>query len=178
MLTASCAMRSEVPQTEVEDLRGNLKYNCVSVKKLEAGPGLAPIDEAHGYTYDMYLNLTRNRIITYLNGKNLFAQVQESENMADYACPGRTVTVEGTLTDMRIVSGAARIWGGAFAGRSYMKMDVWLVDDATGEVVAQRQLEGAPSAMGAAWSAGDSDRKLPVRMGELIGDFVMANAAE
>jgi hypothetical protein len=57
-------------------------------------------------------------------------------------------------------------------------MDVRLIDSSSGELVAEKQLKGAPSAMGAAWSFGKSDRALPDKMGVLLGDFILGNVAE
>ena len=86
--------------------------------------------------------------------------------------------MEVTLTGCKIVSTKRRVFTGAFSGRSYMTMEVKLIDSLNGMLVAEKQLKGAPSAMGSAWSFGKSDRALPEKMGVLLGDFILSNVAE
>ena len=89
---------------------------------------------------------------------------------------GPTLIVEGDLTYLRIVSGSARFWGGAFAGRSAININIKLTDASTGTVVTQQELVGAPGAMSGVWSGGAADRDLPIKMGYLLGAFILSNA--
>ena len=59
-----------------------------------------------------------------------------------------------------------------------MKMNIKLTDASSGEIIAERELVGAPSAFGAAWTFGTSDRNLPKNMGILLGNFILANISE
>jgi hypothetical protein len=80
--------------------------------------------------------------------------------------------VNAKITDMRIVSGAARIWGGAFAGSSFMEVDVKLVDAATNATVREKKLSSANNPWAAAWVGGSSDQSLPADMGKIVAEYV------
>ena len=80
------------------------------------------------------------------------------------------LVVEAQLTDLRIVSTAARFWGGLFAGRSHMRIAV-TIKNLDGRQIAQKDLFGAPNALGP-WN----DQPLPTRMGYLLGEYIIAEA--
>jgi hypothetical protein len=88
---------------------------------------------------------------------------------------GHTLVIEPVCTDAKLVSGAARFWGGALAGSSAVVMRVRYVDLATGKKVAEPVFYQRASAMGAAWSFGATDRSMPDRMAELITDYTEKN---
>lgn len=91
--------------------------------------------------------------------------------------PGRregTLWVRARVTDMRIVSGAARMWGGVFAGSSHMEVDVALVDAGTGTTVREKKLSSANNPWAASYAWGSSDRSLPADMGGIIAEYVNA----
>jgi hypothetical protein len=83
-----------------------------------------------------------------------------------------TLLVSAKVTDMRIVSGAARIWGGAFAGSSFMEVDVTLVDAVTNATVRQKKLSSANNPWAAAWMGGSTDHSLPADMGKIVAEYV------
>ena len=165
VLTA-CAVRTPVERIPASELRQNLKYENVIFKKFDATSGVP--------SPEVPLATCKASAMSYLKGKEVLKRVEE-DSESSYDEP--TLFVEATLTNLRIVSGAARTWGGAFAGRSHMFMDVKLTDASTGSAIAQKELKGAPNAYGSAWSGGDSDRNLPYNMGILLGDFILANVS-
>jgi hypothetical protein len=83
-----------------------------------------------------------------------------------------TLWIKAKVTDMRIVSGAARIWGGAFAGSSHMEVEVKLIDGATGATVRDKKLSSANNPWAAAWVGGSSDHSLPADVGRMIAEYV------
>lgn len=83
-----------------------------------------------------------------------------------------TLLVNAKITDMRIVSGAARIWGGAFAGSSSMEVTVTLVDAATNATVREKQLSSANNPWAAAWVGGSSDHSLPADVGKMVAEYI------
>jgi hypothetical protein len=83
-----------------------------------------------------------------------------------------TLLVNAKIIDMRIVSGAARIWGGAFAGSSFMEVAVTLVDAATNTTVREKKLSSANNPWAAAWVGGSSDHSLPADMGKVVAEYV------
>ncbi len=82
-----------------------------------------------------------------------------------------TLLVTVSITDMRLVSTAARIWGGAFAGSSYMEMDIEFINYA-GKVIRSKHLNSSNNAWAAAWTGGSSDHSLPTDMGNLLAKYI------
>lgn len=80
--------------------------------------------------------------------------------------------VNAKVSDMRIVSGAARIWGGAFAGSSFMEIDLRLVDAATNATVREKKLSSANNPWAASWMGGSTDHSLPADMGKIVAEYV------
>jgi hypothetical protein len=86
--------------------------------------------------------------------------------------PGKSVFVDMKVVDMRIAGAQARIWGGAFAGNSYMDVLLELRDADSEEVVHKKVLSTTNSAVAAAWTFGSSDRSLPSDLGTLMGEYI------
>lgn len=130
-----------------------------TVQKSVDDPGEAPT-ECH------------NSAVGYLSQKNIFDAV------AGDGSPGGagTLVIDADVEDLRIVSTGARVWAGAFAGKSHMTVKVTARDGATGAVVGQTELESDNNAFGASWSFGASDRGLPTDMGPVVADFVINTA--
>ena len=108
-------------------------------------------------------------IISQLKSKNAYQHV--SEDMTK-GFPGKTILADMKIVDMRIASGAARFWGGAFAGNSFMDVLLELKDADTKEVVHRTILSTSNNAFAAAWNMGSSDRSLPSDLGTLIGEYI------
>jgi len=164
LLVPACAKRTEVKEIEWSQLQESVRYENVIFKKFKAGTDIS--------SHPMALTYCQASAIGYLQATGIFKRVEKESEKA-YEEP--TVLVEGTLTGMRFVGTGGRVCCGIFAGRSYMKMKVTLIDAATRTEIATKELEGAPGVMGATWSFGYSDRELPKNMGTLVGQFVLAN---
>jgi hypothetical protein len=160
----ACAVKTPVQKVSTEVATANLQYQNIVFRTFTAAPEVQNPDGA-------MLDCMRSAM-DHLQSKNVFKRV-EKQATASYAEP--TLFVDLRLTDLRLVSGTARFWGGALSGRSYMKV-VAKLTDAGGAVVAEQELFGAPNALGSAYSFGGSDRELPKNMGILVGDFVLTNA--
>jgi hypothetical protein len=163
-LTA-CAVRTPVKQVSISEVKQNLKYENIIFGDFTVAPGVkspeGPLIEC------------RRSAIGYLEMKNIFKRVEKDSGQS-YDEP--TLFVNAILTNLRIVSGAGRFWGGAFAGRSNMNISVKLTD-ANGLLIAEKELIGAPSAFSSTWSFGGADSGLPQKMGFLLGDFILANVS-
>jgi hypothetical protein len=83
-----------------------------------------------------------------------------------------TLLVKAKVTDMRIVSGHARMWGGVFTGSSFMEVDLTLIDAATNTVVREKKLSSANNPWAAAWVGGASDQSLPADTGRMLAEYV------
>lgn len=103
--------------------------------------------------------------------KNLYDAVEMEKDRVRY---NDALLVEGSVVNMRIVSGAARFWVGAMAGSSDMSVKLTFRDAATGTVVREKLLSSSNNPWGAAWTFGGSDRSLPADMGRIIGEYIAA----
>jgi hypothetical protein len=106
------------------------------------------------------------RLAALINGWNTAKTVSHD---------GHKLMIEPVCTDVKLVSGAARFWGGALAGSSAVVMKVRYVDMATGKKIAEPVFYQRASAMGAAWSFGATDRNMSDRLAELITDYTSKN---
>jgi hypothetical protein len=154
---------SDDPYTpaKIASVQQSLKFHKlvlhpIAVDKSVDDPGTAPID-------------CQWSTVNYLGQKKIFASVQQSPAAADDA---DTMLVDTTVTSLRIVGGAARFWGGAFAGSSNMALLV-VAHDSSGATVGQRVVANDNNSMGAAWSGGATDRGLPGDMGLLVADAII-----
>jgi hypothetical protein len=90
--------------------------------------------------------------------------------------PGRsgTLIVQPELVKLRIVSGGARFFAGAWAGDSFIELDLGLVDDADSEIANPRITKHA-GAMGGAWSVGKTDENLHDYMAHIVHRYMVIN---
>ncbi len=165
-ILSACAVRSSVEKVSIEDVKANLKYENIVFRNFTAGPEVP--------SPEIPLIECKNTAADYLAMKNVFKNIAKER---DKTFDGPTLFVDVTLKDLRLVSSAARFWGGALAGRSHMIIVAKLTDSA-GSIVAEKELIGAPNAMGSAYSFGNSDRSLPKNMGVLLGDYILANVSK
>jgi hypothetical protein len=86
-----------------------------------------------------------------------------------------TLSIETELMGLRIISGGARFWAGAFAGDSFIDMDLRLIDAGTGEEIADVRVQRNAGAMGGAWSIGKSDQNLDEYVVTIIYDYLSDN---
>jgi hypothetical protein len=113
------------------------------------------------------------RLMWTLEDKKLYQSIANAEAGRKY--PAGTLLIKANITDMRIVHGAARFWGGAFAGRSYINLDLQLIDAATSEMLRQKSLSSANNAWAASWVGGSSDQSMPANMGRMVAEYIHSN---
>ena len=99
----------------------------------------------------------------------------ESWNAASNQGSSGALSIETELTGLRIVSGGARFWAGAFAGDSFIDMDLRLVDKGTGEEIANVRIQRNAGAMGGGWSIGKTDQNLDEYIVTIIYDYLSDN---
>jgi hypothetical protein len=113
----------------------------------------------------------QHSMMTALSLKKAFQEVGvTSGGKAD----AQTLLVKATVTELRIVSSGARIWGGAFAGKSNVALDIELIDGATQKIVRQEKISTANNAWGASYSGGSTDKSLLSDMGKILADYITA----
>ena len=160
---AACAVKTPVQTVSPEAATANRQYQNIVFRSFTAEPDVPNADAA-------ILDCLRSSM-DFLQVKSVYKRV-EKQSDTSYLEP--TLYVDQRLTALRVVSGTARFFAGAMAGRSHIKVMVKLTD-AEGKVVAEQELFGAPNAWGSAYSLGSSDRDLPKNMGILVGDFVLTS---
>lgn len=143
------------------------KYDLVLLQKVHIDPKL----EAD---YPTAAEEYRGSLMTDLREKKRFKEVEQGESKSGQG----GLIVKSKVTSLRIVSGAARFWGGAFAGSSDMSIEVKLVDANTGNVLREKVLSSANNPYAAAWAFGSSDRSLPFDMGKIVSAYILAVTPE
>jgi hypothetical protein len=108
--------------------------------------------------------------ISALKEKKFYQAVESGK--AAMARRDGTLLVKAKVAGMRIVSGHARMWGGAFTGSSFMEVDLILIDSATNTVVREKKLSSANNPWAAAWVGGASDQSLPADTGRMLAEYV------
>jgi len=83
-----------------------------------------------------------------------------------------TLSIEATLVRLKIVSGGARFWAGAFAGDSFLDLDLRLVDTSNGEVIADVPVRRNADSMTGAWSIGKSDQNLDEYVVSIVHQYL------
>jgi len=83
-----------------------------------------------------------------------------------------TLRVQPELAGLRIVSGGARFWAGAFAGDSTIDLDLILIQGETGAVVAKPRIRLDSDAWAGGWSIGASDRNLPGYVADIAAQYL------
>ena len=86
-----------------------------------------------------------------------------------------TLLVKTELVGLRIISGAARFWGGAFAGDSFLDLDLILVNKSTGEQISNVRVRKSADAIGGAWSVGQTDQNLDQYVIEIVRTYLSNN---
>ena len=85
------------------------------------------------------------------------------------------LVVQVHLDRLRIVGGGARFWIGAWAGDSFIEMDLRLVDGFTGEVISDVRIRRDANSMTGAWSVGKSDQNLDAYVVSIVHQYLSDN---
>ena len=162
VLTTNACVHTRYDEITVNQLRDKLGDTTVVINPYTPAQQWEDV-EGH-------LGTSRTATAAYLNQYRIFKQVLLTPPPNP---EGRVILVEALLNDFRIVHGAARFFGGAMAGSSYMNFHVRLVDGATGQPITDQLIESANDAYAASWSYGASDQSLPYDMGGVIGEYII-----
>lgn len=138
-------------------------YNQIFVCDIETTPALMK-------DYNEALQACQSTLISSLLKMNKYEKVEAAKFNDTYQ--KATLLVKLKISDMRIASTGARIWGGVFAGRSYMYIHMTLVDTETQKVVREEDFNSTNNAFAAAWSFGATDRNMPVYMAEIMAEYI------
>jgi hypothetical protein len=167
---SGCATGKSAQQEESEKAQApavtplNRGYSDIFVFEIETTPALKK-------DYEEAIKECQSVLITSLLMKNKYKRVEPGKSGEKQT--GKTALLaKMKVSDMRIASSSARIWGGALAGSSYMNIRMTLVDAATQDVVREEDFNSTNNAWAAAWNMGASDRSLPSDMGKIMAEYI------
>jgi hypothetical protein len=141
------------------------RYDVIFFQKFEADPKIET-------DYPGAVAECETNAISELRSKNFFRKVEKEGAGGRYE--GQTLLVQPKVLSLRIVSGAARFWGGAFAGTSDMVVELKMTDAVSGKLIHEKVLSTANNPFAAAWVWGSSDRSLPADMGKIISEYIVS----
>ena len=84
---------------------------------------------------------------------------------------GIKIHIEG----LRIVGGANRFWAGAFAGDSFIDLDLQLIDETAGAAISKVRIYRDADAMSGGWSVGKSDQNLDDYIVSIVHQYLVDN---
>jgi hypothetical protein len=158
--TAFCGGKAVASETKLEK-----KYDVLLFQKFIVDPKFET-------DYPGVVSECEKSTISDLQAKNMFRKVERAGEGA--VNDEQTLLVQQKLLTLRIVSGAARFWGGAFAGQSEIIVEIKMTDAASGKIVHEKVLSTANNPFAAAWTFGGNDRSLPTDMGKIISEYIVS----
>jgi len=158
------AGKSTSGQETVKETPLAKKYDRVVFQKFEYDPKIET-------DYPGAVAECENSALASLKAKKLFSAVTQGTAGAKNA---GVLLVRTKVTNIRIVSSTARMWGSVFVGSSDMSLYMKLIDAATGKVVREKQISTANNPWGASWTFGSSDKSLPSDLGKMVAEYIAA----
>jgi hypothetical protein len=157
---------SPVAQSEVSSKEAPLgkKYENIIFQKFEYDPQIE-VD------YPGAVAECEKSALESVNAKKIFASATGAIPNAKYT---GALLVKAKVTNLRIVSTGARIWGGAFAGSSEMSLQMKLIDASSGALVREKDLSTNNNPWAASWMGGSSDRSLPTDLGRMVAEYLVS----
>lgn len=138
------------------------KYDNIIIRNIASSPQIKT-------DYPKSAQDCKTHIMAQLKNKKAYKNVTDNSNKK---LPGKSAVVDLKIIDMRITSGAARFWGGAFAGSSFMDVLVEVRNTGSEKVIYKQVLTTSNNAWAASYNGGSSDTSLPADFGTLIGEYL------
>lgn len=88
---------------------------------------------------------------------------------------GLTLLIEPRVEKLKVVSGGARFWAGAFAGDSYVVMKLRITEQPGGNLLAEPEFYQRAAAMSGAWTFGGQDKDMMHRIILLANHYLLTN---
>jgi hypothetical protein len=150
-------------------------FNPPPLKKLEGYSGyeLRPVGVDSSVGPRVHLDRVVTQVDTNVR-RRLYPILQEWNAFASNKSRQRLL-IEPRITDVRKLSRTTRIFGGAFAGDSYINIKVRISELPSGRVIAEPEFYRRTSAMGGAFSVGHRDNVMLDSVAGLIARYVNAN---
>lgn len=138
------------------------------------GYELAPIAMGPPYEGDKGKEKARDKIQEYMTAETGSIIEQWNKDAAGNT-RGQTLVIEPRIEKLKLVSGGARFWAGAFAGDSYVVMKFRIVEKPSGKLLAEPEFYQRAAAMSGAWTFGGQDKDMLHRIVALANHYLGAN---
>lgn len=138
---------------------------------------LAPIAMGAPYAGDEGKEKAKAKIQDYMNTET-GAIIEQWNKDAAGSTSGKSIVIEPRIEKLKVVSGGARFWAGAFAGDSYVVMKWRIVEQPSGTQLAEPEFYQRASAMSGAWTFGGQDKDMLHRIVALGNLYLQSNYKE
>ena len=98
-----------------------------------------------------------------------------NQNGANKGGPARTLVIAPTVTDIKFISGFARVMVGPLAGSSAVILDVTITEKETGKVIATPEFYEVAKAQTGAWTFGAADNLMLVNIANRVTEYLIKN---
>jgi hypothetical protein len=138
---------------------------------------LSPLAMGPPYAGDEGKEKARARIQEFMTTET-GAIVEQWNKDAAGAARGQKLVIEPRIEKLKVVSGGARFWAGAFAGDSYVVIRLRIVEQPSATIVAEPEFYQRAAAMSGAWTVGAQDKDMLHRIVLLMDHYLQANYNE
>lgn len=108
----------------------------------------------------------------------LLPLLKDWEATGDSPRTAGVLLIQPKLVSLRVISGGARFWAGAWSGDSVIDMNLELTDRETGTIIANPRLFRTTGGTVGAWSVGATDRNLLDYIVEIAHQYLVHNYKE
>lgn len=119
----------------------------------------------------------QHSMMTALETEKQFKEVNTNDQNKP-STDSKTLLIKADITELRIVGGAARMWGGVFAGSSGVELDLQLIDGTTNKVIRKEKMSSWNNAWAASWTGGTSDTSILDDMGKILARYIVESMPE
>lgn len=166
LLTAGCATKVKTPENTQNPAptQAFSTFSKFEIKPINQGPGC---DKQRGA--DDALGAIQGKLDTRLGG------LLAAWNAASAKADNRKLLIEPICSNAKLISPAARIFGGVFMGSSAVVLNVRYTDAASGKVIAEPVFYQHANMMGSGYSFGATDRDMLDRIATMITTYTSRN---
>jgi len=107
--------------------------------------------------------------------KNVIDPLLAQWEAAPAADRSGTLVIEPRLASLKVVSGGARFWAGAWAGDSHIDIDLYITEKESGTIIANPRLKMEADAMAGGWSVGATDQNLLDYVASTAREYLVSN---
>jgi hypothetical protein len=138
---------------------------------------LLPIARGPPYAGDKGKEAAKDKIQAYMDAETNPIIEQWNKDAVEGA-RGQSLLIEPRIEKLKVVSGTARFWAGAFAGDSYVVMKFRITEQPSGTLLAEPEFYQRAAAMSGAWTFGGQDKDMLHRIVALANLYLQSNYQE